>query len=66
MKFEKTCKCLSSVSFGERSFKEGREYQVDILLENGDEIYKVYQDGTDYNFILLSFDDFSDYFKEID
>lgn len=71
---EKTCKCKVECNLLQwmvldryLNFHEGREYQVDILINQPfDRPYKVYQNGGYSDYVLLNEEKFKSYFDLID
>ena len=76
-KLEKTCKCLQDIETEQDDkkmlFRKGREYQVDVFNYvdrksgyNGSLLlYKVYNNGGWYDYIIIKQEEFDKYFEII-
>ena len=76
-KLEKTCKCLQDIETVQDDkkmlFRKGREYQVDVFnyvdlkseYNSLSLLYKVYNNGGWYDYIIIKQEEFDKYFEII-
>lgn len=76
-KLEKTCKCLQDIEIEQDDkkmlFRKGREYQVDVFnyVDRKSEynglslLYKIYNNGGWYDYIIIKQEEFDKYFEII-